>query len=319
MEEVKVHPIEKKVIGTVYRMLQRLNPFTYYYVPIISNKTKECSDEEHINADFHWHSIFSDGDPTPEHSVDTCYKRNIKVGSGSDHCTLEHWNYYREAEKMYPDFVYIPGIEVATNAGDLIALFPSYECKELECVKDLVSKEKISIEETINKVHEAGGVVIAPHPNKYRGIGLRKLKELKDKLDGVEEINIEAGEHNYLGKSLGLTSIATSDAHSKINLGSGFSKLPKSYFKDCYDKSGKIIIDKDKFRNNVIDLIKDEKSSPGRIIPCEAVNSLFEENIAKTTYANPFSLWLKVVEYFFDKRKVVAKRLTACLKKEPKE
>jgi predicted metal-dependent phosphoesterase TrpH len=321
MEKPKVGKFEKLVVGSTYRLLQRLNPFTYYYDPKITKETKECSDKNHILFDGHFHDFFSDGDSSPEHMADVSYRRGIKIISGSNHKTLEHWEYYKEVEKKYSDLVYIPGIEISAKEGDLVAWFPNYRCKEFKIVKDLTSEKKLSAKEAIAKVHKAGGVVIAPHPNKYRGIGLRNVYLLKERLDGVEEINAEAGENNSLGKKLGLPSFGNSDAHSKINVGSAFSKLPKEYFKDCFDETGKII-DKDKFRRKVIDLVKDEKviirgmQEPSRITPCLAVKSSFEENIAKTTYANPFSLWLKGIEYSFDKIKAVAKRLTACLEKE---
>lgn len=321
MEKPKVGKIEKLIVGSTYRTLQRLNPLTYIYEPKITKETKECCDKNCILMDGHFHDFFSDGDSSPDHMTEVPYRRGIKVISGSNHNTLEHWDYYKEIEKKYPDLVYIPGIEIETKEGDLVAWFPSYRCKDFKVVKDLTIAKKFSAKEAIAKVHKAGGVIIAPHPNKYRGIGLRNVYLLKDSLDGVEEINAEAGEYNSLGKKLGLPSFGNSDAHSKINVGSAFSKLPKEYFKDLFDENGNIT-NKDEFRGRVMDLVKDDKvimrgmdSSP-RIIPCLAVKSSFEENIAKTTCANPFSLWLKVVEYFFDKPKAVAKRLSACLEKE---
>jgi len=325
MEDVKVGNVEKKAVGSVYRLLQRLNPFTHYYESVITQRVKKCSNENYLNFDGHFHDIFSDGDSTPEHMLDVCHRRNIKVASADNHNTVEHWNYYQEAEKNYPDLVYIPGIEVSTQSGDIIAWFPSYRCKDFKNAKALTEEKRLSTEEAIAKIHRAGGVAIAPHPNKYRGIGLRELKilEEEDRIDGVEEINTEAGEYNLLGKRFRLPSFGNSDAHSKINVGSAFSKIPKEYFKDCYEESGRI--DKDKFRQKLIEMVRDEKviirgmESPSRIIPCLAVKSSFEENIGKTTYANPFSVMLKLTEYFFDKNKVVAKRLASCLKKDPEE
>jgi hypothetical protein len=321
MEKPKVGKIEKVLVGSTYRGLQRLNPLTYYYEPKITKEIKQCKDEKCIVFDGHFHDFFSDGDSSPEHMTDVSYRRGIRVISGSNHNTLEHWDYYKEAEKKYPDLVYIPGIEISTKDGDLVAWFPSYRCKEFKSVKDLTVEKGFSAEEAIAKVHKAGGVVIAPHPNKYRGIGLRNVYLLKDRLDGVEEINAEAGEQNSLGKKFGLPSFGNSDAHCKSNVGSAFSKLPKEYFKDLFDENDNVT-NKDEFRGRVIDLVKDDKvimrgmeSSP-RISPCLAVKSSFEENIAKTAYTNPFSLWLKVVEYFLDKRKVVAKRLTTCLERD---
>ena len=317
MERPKVGRYEKTLVRATFRTLQRINPLTYVYEKIITEKIKECSNEHYIVSDGHVHDFFSDGDSSPDHMVDVAYRRGIKIGLGGNHDTTIHWDYYKEAEEKYPDFVYIPGIEISTTEGDILAHFPSYDCKNHPAVKYLVSGIKLSAEETIDKIHEAGGIAIAPHPNKNRGIGLRKLGKLKDKLDAVEEINIGAGERNILGRTFSLPSVGNSDAHSKINVGSAVSKLDKEYFKDCYE-NGKV--DRVKFRGKYIDLVRNEKllinvAHISSIIPYDTVKSSFEENIEKTTYWNPFLDILRFTEYFIDKNKLVARRLEACLKK----
>jgi hypothetical protein len=319
MERPRVGKVERKLIGTTYRLLQRLNPLVHYYEKKISDEIGNYNGG--INFDDQMHSIYSDGDSTPEHIFNVSSRRGIETFAITDHDTTEHWDSCERAEKIYPNSVNIPAIEVYSKEGDILAYFPSYKCKDLESVKALTKGRRLDVEKVIDMIHDAGGVAVAAHPDKTRGVGLKEMILLsKSKIDGIEEINTEAGTHEYrpLGECLGIASTAGSDAHSKINIGSAFTIIPK----DCYESSleeGKL--NKDRFRRNFIECVKEERKRikeglEPELRPILAVRSGFEQNLGKTTYANPFSTALKVVEYFLDKDKKVAKRLEACLEKD---
>lgn len=314
MREVKVHPLEKKLVGSTYRLLQRLNPLLYYYGNKITEETKKYSSG--TNLDDQIHSIYSDGDCTPEHIFNICEKRGIEAFAITDHDTIEHWDSCERAEKKYSSVVNIPAIEVSTRGGDLLAYFPTYKCKNSKPVKKLVEGKKLSLSETIRLVHKAGGIVIAPHPDRTRGIGLRELIKLsKNQLDAVEEINVEAGENEYayFGKSLHIASTAGSDSHSKTNIGSAFTNIPEECYKNSFE-NGKL--NKDMFRKEIFRCIKEDIGSERRLKPVLAVKSGFEQNVSKFNYANLFVTLMRVSEYFFDPQKKVARRLEACLESE---
>jgi predicted metal-dependent phosphoesterase TrpH len=116
-------------------------------------------------ADLHIHTIYSyDGTA----SVPAVLRRAKQVGLNviaiTDHDEIKG---ALQAFDLAPEFgiEVIPGIEITTAEGDLLALFVT---------------EKIApglpLIETIIKVGEAGGICIAPHPT-ARGIGMKSLNE----------------------------------------------------------------------------------------------------------------------------------------------
>jgi predicted metal-dependent phosphoesterase TrpH len=315
MEKPKVGKIEKFLVKNTYTLFQKLNPFLHYYGDKINPEIKRQS--KGINIDIHNHSIYSDGSSTPNENVRTVYERGLEGMGATDHDTTEHWESYEEAEKKYPKFVVIPGIEVTTKGGHIVAYFPDWECKDHKAVKKLVSRKRLSIKETIDLIHEAGGVASAAHPDKMSGIGLRELEYfcINGDLDAVEEINVEAGSNREtLGKRYKVASLAGSDAHSEVSTGFAFVNVSQGCWEECME-NGKP--NKDKFRKVIIKCIDEEglkDDASRKLTPYIAVRSGLEQNVSKTVYAtNPFALLIKPVEYFFDKNKVVAKRLEACL------
>jgi predicted metal-dependent phosphoesterase TrpH len=125
----------------------------------------------------------------------------------------------------------IPGIEVTTAEGDLLALFVT---------------EKIqpghSLLATIMKVGEAGGVCIAPHPM-ARGLGMKSLSrsaiiqallhpEASRILLGIETYNASAldRDSNFQAQALadefpGLAQVGNSDAHILHSIGLGATEF----------------------------------------------------------------------------------------------
>ncbi|MBS7640821.1 MAG: CehA/McbA family metallohydrolase [Candidatus Bathyarchaeia archaeon] len=81
---------------------------------------------------------------------------------------------------MKHQLIVIPGIEVSTKRGHILGLN----------VTEPIPMG-LGVEETINRIHEAGGIAIAAHPQSYffkDGIGLSP-KILSFGLDGVEVMN----------------------------------------------------------------------------------------------------------------------------------
>jgi predicted metal-dependent phosphoesterase TrpH len=114
-------------------------------------------------ADLHMHTIYSyDGTA----SVPSVLKRARQVGldviSITDHNEIKG---SLKAFDLAPKFgiEVIPGIEITTAEGDLLALFVT---EKIEPGLSLIG--------TIIRVGEAGGICIAPHPM-ARGVGMKSL------------------------------------------------------------------------------------------------------------------------------------------------
>ncbi|MCR4329369.1 MAG: hypothetical protein NUV65_02375 [Candidatus Roizmanbacteria bacterium] len=113
----------------------------------------------HYKAELHMHSlhsaekdIFLGTNGTVENIVRTCKAKNIRIFSITDHDNTDSQKEARFwARKL--DLVFIPGCEVSTTGGDVLAYGISKPFKK-----------GVSIREVLRSTHKQGGVAIAPHP-----------------------------------------------------------------------------------------------------------------------------------------------------------
>lgn len=128
----------------------------------------------------------------------------------TDHGTI---NGYEKVQESAGDLLIIPGIEIATSSGELIALF----------VREPI-KSGLSVRETADIIHELGGLVIVPHPfDKYRKAIGNKISEIT--ADAVEVYNSRNlyKKANQIAlefaKEKDIVAVAGSDAHFKEEIG----------------------------------------------------------------------------------------------------
>jgi len=131
-----------------------------------------------LKLDLHVHSMYSeDGEGSPKEIIKNLKKKGISGVSITDHNTVKG---SIQALKVAPkDFLVIPGIEISTSDGHLIALD----------VKEDIPKGH-SIELTVEKIIEIGGIPIVPHLfRNMSGIKKKKLKRIIKKIDAIEVYN----------------------------------------------------------------------------------------------------------------------------------
>jgi predicted metal-dependent phosphoesterase TrpH len=116
------------------------------------------------------------------------------------------------------DLVGIPGVEVSTAAGHLLAI-------GVEARPD----EREPLDETVEEVRERGGAAVVPHPFQRTRHGVRKRK-LRD-CDAIEIFNswLFTGYRNRRAKRFAqrhdYPGVAASDAHSAGYLGRAYTEL----------------------------------------------------------------------------------------------
>ncbi len=172
-----------------------------------------------IKLDLHIHSQYSeDGDGSPKEIIKNLKKRGLHGMSITDHNTIYG---SLKAIKIAPkDFLVIPGIEISTLDGHLIALN----------IKETVEK-KLTIEETVDKVIDLGGIPIVPHL--YRnmsGIKKENLLKISDKIPAIEVYNSCSTPQTNLktakiAKKLKLGGTGGSDAHEPEYVGLGYTTI----------------------------------------------------------------------------------------------
>ncbi len=131
-----------------------------------------------LKLDLHVHSCYSnDGVGTPEEIIRALQRRGLQGMALTDHNKIDG---SLKALAVAPkDFVVIPGIEVTTAEGHLLALN----------VRTSVPS-RLPIQETVEKVLDQGGIPIIPHL--YRmlsGIKNANLTTIVTKLSAIEVFN----------------------------------------------------------------------------------------------------------------------------------
>jgi len=181
-----------------------------------------------IKADLHVHTIYShDSLITPKDLVFYAKKRGLTAVAITDHDTLEG------ALKITKetDFLIIPGIEISSRNGHIVGLN----------LQEPVQKG-LSVDETVDKIHEAGGIAVACHPfTLFKGsLG----KHTNANFDAIETINAAAFLFNRCNKKaaeiadrFGLSRVAGTDAHYAPAIGYAYTLIDAEPRVDAISKA----------------------------------------------------------------------------------
>ncbi len=178
-------------------------------------------------ADLHIHSTFSDGVATVEAILHhASVHTHLDVIAITDHDTLAG---AQRALELAPRFrvEVVPGVEVTTAEGHLLALF----------VTEPVAAG-MSFVDTARRVREIGGLPFAAHPFDAlaKGVGTRGLRRIQQAhpglLAGVEVVNgslltpVGNARAERLRWELRLPGIGNSDAHLLEDIAAGYTLFP---------------------------------------------------------------------------------------------
>jgi predicted metal-dependent phosphoesterase TrpH len=169
-----------------------------------------------ISADLHVHTTYSkDSLITPKDLIYYAKKRGLNAVAVTDHNQLE--GAYKIAKET--DFLIIPGMEVSSSDGHIVALN----------VHELIPRG-LTAPETVARIHKAGGVAIACHPYVYFKGSLKE--NVCSTFDAIEVINsrafpfkrsVEKAEET--AEKLGLTRVAGTDSHYAPQIGYAYTVI----------------------------------------------------------------------------------------------
>jgi predicted metal-dependent phosphoesterase TrpH len=165
-----------------------------------------------LKIDFHVHTCYSrDSSITLKEVVSFAKKRGLDGVAITDHNTV------KGALKLKThEILVVPGIEVSTLEGHLLGINVTTPIPA-----------KMGIEESIRRIHEAGGIAIAPHPSAfYKSPPSKKVTSY----DAVEVMNASSVPFSVLtyysrrfAERLGLPQTGGSDSHYAPEIGSAYT------------------------------------------------------------------------------------------------
>lgn len=157
---------------------------------------------------------FPDAVSEPWEVVRSAERRGLDIVCVTDHDTIRG---AKKAASGSSDVEVVVGEEVSTADGEIIGLF----------LTESVPRN-LTAEETIDRIHDLGGVAIAPHPfSAHCSSVADKLVDLK--LDGVELFNAfhRDGYANDIAQKmcedLPMAKTGGSDAHAPMMVGDGYT------------------------------------------------------------------------------------------------
>ena len=169
-----------------------------------------------LKIDMHVHTWYSDSKASVDDVLRMARVKGLDGVAITDHNTLVG---ALEAERKRGDLIVVPGEEVSTVHGEIIALG----------IRRVVPKG-LPITEAIRRVHSQGGLVVIPHPTVPFMGGLKEETLKKLSIDGIEVFSAITPLPGYhfkknlkLARSLGLPMLAGSDSHFPETVGDAYT------------------------------------------------------------------------------------------------
>ncbi len=184
--------------------------------------------ELRVKVDLHVHTVYSpDSLITLEALVFYAKKRGLTAVAVTDHNRVDG------ALKMAgeTDFLIIPGTEVNSRDGHIVALN----------VREVIPRD-LSAEETVDRIHAAGGIAVACHPfAMFKGsLG----KHASGKFDAIETINASASpfkrsvrKAEEVAARFKLPQVAGTDAHYAPAVGYAYTVVDAELSVDAIVKA----------------------------------------------------------------------------------
>ncbi|MEO1050941.1 MAG: PHP-associated domain-containing protein [Bacteroidota bacterium] len=184
-------------------------------------------------ADIHIHTHCSDGVSSPQRTVDYVIARQeLNLIAITDHDTIEGGliarDYLYSKASLANRLEIVVGSEISSLEGHIVGLFLEFDVPA-----------KMSAEETVNAIHDQGGIAIAVHPYTFVYRVSKTLAELKGVADRIKNMHFDAVEvinsnptelmsnwyTTWINRtSLRLPELGSSDGHFLSAIGRAFTE-----------------------------------------------------------------------------------------------
>jgi predicted metal-dependent phosphoesterase TrpH len=186
-----------------------------------------------LKIDLHVHTCYSrDSSITLKQVVAFAKKRGLDGVAVTDHDTV------KGALKLKTrDILVVPGIEISTLNGHLLGLNVTAPIPA-----------KLGIEETIHRIHEAGGIAVAPHPTAFYKSPPSRSVSSYDAVEVMNASSVPFSVLTYLSKifaaGLVLPQTGGSDSHYAPEIGAAYTIVEADSDVDevvCAIKKGAVV------------------------------------------------------------------------------
>ena len=163
--------------------------------------------------EFHCHTKYSTcSNLEPKEILKLCKKRGLDGVLICDHDTLDGYFALKKILSKTDDFILIPGIEILTDRGDLIAAW----------IEEYPTTNHFP--EVIDCIKDQDGIVIVPHPfDRIRSSAFKPTSDDSQYFDAIEVLNSRCiiGNKKALiyAQNNNLLMCAGSDAHFNFEIG----------------------------------------------------------------------------------------------------
>ncbi|UCG02489.1 MAG: PHP domain-containing protein [Candidatus Heimdallarchaeota archaeon] len=169
-------------------------------------------------VDFHCHTKYSKcSNLEPKQILKLCKKQGLQGIMICDHNTIKGALAFKEVLSPEEDFIFIPGIEILTDRGEVIGSWIEEDLKTSH------------FPEVAEEIKERGGMVVIPHPfDAIRGKRFRVSETDLPYIDAIEIFNSRcilprANKRALkLAEKYSLIQTAGSDAHFSPELGNAW-------------------------------------------------------------------------------------------------
>ncbi len=195
--------------------------------------------QQNYKYDLHVHTTHSfDGRMTVEQAIERAKRVGLDGIAITDHDNVKGLKEAAIACKKH-DLLHIPGLEITTPGGDILALN----------VKEEISFDG-DYEKLINKIHKRGGVAILAHPFAVPlPEAIQDMPHIVEMLDAIEvfnanthlEGNMMAIEFAKINKKPG---VAGSDSHDTETIGNAFTVSKENTLPELMEaiKKGEVVV-----------------------------------------------------------------------------
>ena len=180
-----------------------------------------------MKLELHCHSTHSvgtkivwEGLNTPTEIVETAKRKGLDGIAITDHNSVRAWKEAERAAKR-EGILFIRGSEITSKKGHIIGLG----------INEFIERD-LTVSETIERIHEQGGIAIAPHPFDIKGEGIREEYKRADAVEIFNALNVDKLANSFTQRrtrDVDIGKVGGSDAHSIDMIGYAVNHI------DAYD------------------------------------------------------------------------------------